>query len=379
METRTGTARRLVVAAPLYPPESGGPATYAAMIERLLPAHGYDMTVVPFRDVRKYPKLIRHVVYLLKLRRAAKQADLIYALDAVSVGVPTLCAHWLSGTPFMVRLGGDYAWEQGQQRFGLATDLDVYTRSPHSAPLPVRFLAALQRTVVRRAVRVIVPSDYLRSIVATWGVRDERLHRIYTAQTPLTEERDQATARQQLGLSDHIVLSFGRLVPWKGNHALIDAVAALKDEFPDITLLIGGDGPEEQSLIEHSEQVGMPAQIRVLGRFSREQVAAYLRAADVYVLNTGYEGLSHQLLEALQLGTPIVTTPVGGNPELITEGETGLLVPHDDVPALAAAIKKIFIDPTLRERFTKNGPDRTAAFSETQVISELVAVLKETV
>lgn len=173
-----------------------------------------------------------------------------------------------------------------------------------------------------------------------------------------------------------MVLSIGRLVPWKGFHALIDAVAALRAELPDITLLIGGDGPEEQSLIEHSERVGIPARVHVLGRLSRTEVAAYARAADVFVLNTGYEGLSHQLLEVMALGTPIVTTAVGGNPELVTDGETGRLVPYNDVPALTAAVREVLTDRDQATQRAVAARARTAAFAEATVINELVAVLR---
>src|SRR5689334_3572585 len=104
---------RLVVATPLYPPEVGGPATFAKVIEEELPKRGWSVETIKFNDVRHLPKLIRHIAYMRRIKRAAKNADAVLALDPVSVGLPALYAARRTGKPFYVRIAGDYAWEQG--------------------------------------------------------------------------------------------------------------------------------------------------------------------------------------------------------------------------------------------------------------------------
>src|SRR3989344_866162 len=106
---------RIVVATPLYPPESGGPATYAKALEEELPKLGIEVSVVKYSDVRK--RFFRHLRYFLRVFRAAHGADIVYALDAVSVGFPAMLAAKLRRKPFVVKVVGDFAWEQGSQRF----------------------------------------------------------------------------------------------------------------------------------------------------------------------------------------------------------------------------------------------------------------------
>src|SRR3989344_3373366 len=105
---------RLVIATPLYPPEVGGPATYVQELETGLPSRSIDVTVVKFSDVRRWylPKLVRHYVYYRRVLQEAKNADLVLALDPVSVGLPAMKAARKAGKPFVVKIVGDYAWEQ---------------------------------------------------------------------------------------------------------------------------------------------------------------------------------------------------------------------------------------------------------------------------
>ncbi|MEN9921897.1 MAG: hypothetical protein RL097_173, partial [Candidatus Parcubacteria bacterium] len=109
----------ITIATGLYPPDIGGPATYAVMLEQELPAHGFSITTVSFTAVRRYPKIIRHLRYTWKLWCASKNADIIYALDPVSVGVSAWVVAKVRRKKFVLRVPGDYAWEQGQLRFGI--------------------------------------------------------------------------------------------------------------------------------------------------------------------------------------------------------------------------------------------------------------------
>ncbi len=95
------------------------------------------------------------------------------------------------------------------------------------------------------------------------------------------------------------------------------------------------------------------------------------------MLNTAYEGLSHHLIEAMALGTPIVTTPVGGNPELITDCVEGLLVPVNDVAALDAAVSRILQDASLRERLSAAGQTKAASFAATDAIPQIAQLLRQ--
>jgi len=83
---------KILIATGVYPPESGGPATYSKFLNDNLPGKGFEVEVYPFREVRKYPKIIRHIAYFLEALRKAKGKDIIYAQDPVSVGLPAFLA-----------------------------------------------------------------------------------------------------------------------------------------------------------------------------------------------------------------------------------------------------------------------------------------------
>lgn len=371
----TATPFKILVAAPLYPPEIGGPATHTVLIEAELPTRGFLLDVLPFASVRKYPKVIRHVAYAFALLRHARRAQVIYTLDPVSVGLPTYIASRLSGVPYVLRIGGDYAWEQGVQRFGITETLDEYL-AQGSSSLFVHVLAKVQSFVARQAHTVVVPSKYLASVAEAWGVLHDRIAVVYSAPEPLPPASREAS-RETFGISDEIFLiaSAARLVPWKGVRALIDAVALMKTTRPDVHLLIAGDGPERAALEAHIASRGLQTSVRLLGRLDRNALAQLLAASDCFALNTRYEGLSHQLLEAFMAGAPVVTTNAGGNAELVEDQASGLIVPFNDVDAWAAALTRLVDEPALRERLRTGGHRRLRDFDTSVAMDAIAATL----
>src|SRR5690348_850641 len=111
---------KVLIATGIYPPEIGGPATYAALLNTELPKRGIETDVLPFREVRQYPKLLRHIIYLLKILKRARSADLIFSQDPVSTGLPAVFAGKILGKKVVLRIAGDYTWEQSAQRFGVS-------------------------------------------------------------------------------------------------------------------------------------------------------------------------------------------------------------------------------------------------------------------
>lgn len=367
---------KVTIATGLYPPEIGGPATYAAMLEADLPAKGIDVTVLPFGLVRHHPKLIRHFVYAWKLWQLSRDTDVIYALDPISVGLPAMLVAKFRRKTFLVRLGGDYAWEQGRIRFGVKDTLDDYLANRKDWSLPVRFFAFLQTYVVSNAGRVIVPSKYLKTVVEKWGIASEKITVIYSALFPLQVKGGREELRHQLSYTQPTIISAGRLVPWKGFKALIDVVAKLRHTYPHITLIIVGDGEDLEKLEAQVADLKMSEHVRFAGRLSKDALGATIKAADVFVLNTAYEGLSHQLIEVMDIGTPIVTTFAGGNTELITNGVNGFLVPFNNHAGLTEAITRVLNHPESRERIVQSARLRSREFTKEKVIIEIASVLK---
>ena len=182
--------------------------------------------------------------------------------------------------------------------------------------------------------------------------------------------------RKELNYSHPTIVSAGRLVPWKGFEILINVVDELKEHYPHISLIIAGDGEEYAKLETQVSDLKLSQHVRFIGSVTKDTLGAVIKAADVFVLNTAYEGLSHQLIEVMNIGTPIVTTTAGGNSELITDGVDGFLVEFNNKAKLAEAIMRVINHPESRERIVQSARGRSKQFSKESAVQEIVMVLK---
>ncbi|HUY05359.1 MAG TPA: glycosyltransferase family 4 protein [Candidatus Paceibacterota bacterium] len=362
---------RIVLATPLYPPDIGGPATYAKLLAEGLPERGIEVELVKFGDVRHLPKGVRHIAYSWRILRALKRADLALALDPVSVGLPVCIAAWLARKPFTVKIVGDYAWEQGRQRFGITATLDDFVKE-RRVPLAVWFLRRVQTGVAAYAKHVLVPSRYLEDIVAAWGIPRAKIKVIYNA---VPVEAYGAVPWSVAKLPRPLIVTAGRLVPWKHIGGVIDAVAKLRKDGIPVSLAVVGEGPELAGLVHHAEEA-LKGDYVFTGPLSHADTLATMASARAFVLNSSYEGLSHFLIEALSLGVPTIATAVGGNHEVITDEETGLLVPFGDVAALVAALTRVLSDEDVRARLSARAKESAHRFSTETMLASVARFLE---
>jgi glycosyltransferase involved in cell wall biosynthesis len=153
-----------------------------------------------------------------------------------------------------------------------------------------------------------------------------------------------------------IVLGAGRLSPEKGFSVLIDAAASLVGLDRSTGVVLFGDGPERAELEQRIASLGLRERFVVPG--FRPDLDRLIGAADVVVLPSFTEGLPNVALEASAAGVPVVATSVGGTPEVITDGETGILVPPGEPAALATGIAELLRDPAMRGRMGAAGRQR---------------------
>jgi glycosyltransferase involved in cell wall biosynthesis len=356
---------RLLVATPLYPPEPGGPATYAKLLEEHLPARGIRVKVVPFSLVRHLLPGVRHVAYAWELFRYAYRADVIFAQDTFSVGAPAALVALLLRKPFVVRVPGDYAWEQSRQRFGVMDGVDAFQEKRYGPR--VEALRTVQRFVVGRADRVIAPSEYFARLVSGWGIPKDRVRAIYNGIDLSVEEEPPRNPP-----SGKILLSIGRLTPWKG----FDLLIRLLSELPRWTLVIAGDGPQRQELKRLALSEGVADRVLFTGAISRAQMFGWCRVADAFALNTSFESFSFQTVEAMHAGVPVIATRVGSIPELIEDGKEGALCAPDDAAAFLAAIRSIETEPELWRARTEAAQEKAARFTITATLDRLEAELR---
>lgn len=371
---------KLLIITGIYPPTPGGPATYTKLLEDELPEHGFEVSVVTFDMVRHLPVGIRHLVFIYKILRASKGVDLLYAQDPVSVGFPTYIASKVCKKKYVLKIVGDYAWEQGTQRYGVTDLLDVFVEPDKNYHKKVMALKKVQTKVAQHADKIIVPSNYLKEVVSKWGVDASAIHVVYNAFNGayVKDSKDALRAKYNISQDEEIIVTVARLVPWKGIDTLITLIPKLQKADKNIHVFVIGSGPEQKHLEQIIAENNLEEKVTLTGPLSREVVYEYISLADVFVLNTAYEGLSHVLLEALALGTPVVTTDVGGNPELIRHEENGILVPYNDTDALQTAITTVLAGGEIIHSYTEHGKHIPEHFNKDYMLQHIATELRDT-
>jgi glycosyltransferase involved in cell wall biosynthesis len=215
-----------------------------------------------------------------------------------------------------------------------------------TAPI-VRALAFRYR--VGRVVPVAIAEEVRNSIQKLYGYPNPPLipNGIPTDEYA-PDPNKRAQWRQAHGIETHatILTHVGRFAPPKNHALLIEAFARVRTSAPLYLLLVGG-GELENTVREQVAALGLESRVRFLG--IRADVAEILNASDVFVLSSRWEGNPMSVMEAMASGLPVVSTAVGGVPELVRDGETGLLVPSEDAEALAQAIQALVDDPARRQ------------------------------
>ncbi len=384
---------RLCVVAGSFHPEVGGPSTY---LHRLIPAlieRGHHVTVVTHTDAsrsgpdssfsypvyrisRLWPIPFRLLLFTRRVLRDGRAADLLFVSD---YGLPAALANLLLRKPLVLKNVSDFAWEFAIRNGWLPADqtIDEFQRRRHR--LHVRLLQRLRAWYVRLANVVIVPSGYIETLVAGWDVSIERTRVIHNA---LDERQfaylpEKAAARTQCGLpaAAPLLLTVARLTPWKGISGIIRALPRVQRRFSNARLLIVGDGPERaelQALAAHCNDA-----VQFLGTQSQQRVYQLMRAADVFVLFSTYEGLPHTVLESMACRTPVVASAVGGTVEVVTDECSGLLVPPYDEEALVAAICRVLQEPEFARSLADCAHDELRRFSWGRLLADTEALLLE--
>jgi glycosyltransferase involved in cell wall biosynthesis len=322
------------------------PVTYLpgglAAIMPLLRAH---LTLFG-RNPRRYAGI---VAYLLRWsqRRAALKHFLRagwLALDLERAGVRHLHAHFAHDPATVAHVvhlltGLPYSFT--------AHAKDIYTSPPR--------LLALK---MRAARFVVTCTEYNARYLAdlTGAAAAKRIHRIYHGldlRTFKPNGRFPAVPGQD---ESPIILAVGRLVEKKGFPYLIDAGRLLVERGYSLRLHIVGGGDMKEALRRHIAEAGLETYVTLLEPRPQEELIALYRTATVFALPSivaddgDRDGIPNVLVEAMRLGLPVVSTAVSGIPELVLDGETGLLVPPRDAEALAAALVRLLDDEKLRDR-----------------------------
>jgi glycosyltransferase involved in cell wall biosynthesis len=304
------------------------------------------------------PKAVGQALRLIRLFRH-ERTDIVHSHDAYTSVFATMCA----------RVAG-------------VRGVIASRRSWHSPHLQGRILRA-NRVAYRFSDRVVGNSPSVSRLVETeGGVPASRIVTIPNFLDPQSFEpmTDDTRARllDELGVPPgaFVVGIVARLSPVKDHASLLRAIAEIGFTIPNLHCVLVGDGPERERIERLAVDLDIADRVHLAGE--RPQLPNLHGLFDVSVLCSTTEAFPNSVLEAMAASRPVVATDVGGTPDAVREGTTGLLVPPSDTSRLAAAIKRLYDEPASREKFGRAGcAAARTGYSASAVIGQVEALYTE--
>ena len=372
--------KKITIVADIFSPDIGGPATYSQKLAEELVKKSWQVNLICYSDIKQeddynfsIKRIIRsnikgwhHLKYFLSLFWLAIKSDVIYAMGPVSAGLPAMWVSRLLRKKLVVKVVGDYAWEQA--RNSNVTDIGIDKFQTKKFGGKIGKLKKIESKVCKSADKVITPSKYLKGIVNGWGVDENKIEVIYNA-VEIPNVIKKSTRFKNIA-------SIGRLVSWKGFELLIKLMPELLEKDKDFRLFIFGSGPEKEKLEKLITELNL---INIISLYNLpcKKLISSLIDMNMFVLNTGYEGLPHTVLEAMSAGVPVVTTNLCGNPEIVQDGYNGLLVEYNNKEQIKEAILKLYNNPELGEKFVNNSKEVLKNFKFEDMINNTEKLLRE--
>jgi len=362
---------RIVFLTGIWPPDVGGPATHGPEFARFLVDRGHEVTVITMGDgepevrpcevivvsrAQRFPVRYGHVAAIAT--RNARNADVVYATATYAAAS---IASSVSRTPLVAKLVSDPAYERAR-RYGLFEGTLEEFQRPAS-----RRVEALKRARTRalsRARALVVPSAYLAEIAGGWGLDRSRLR---VLPNPAPAVAGIVPSPQAAGTFTFV----GRLTRQKALEVAFAAVAKV----PAARLVVIGDGPDRERLELLARDSGAGGRIELRGALSRVDALAVVAGSEAALLTSDWENFPHSAVEALAVGVPVVSTAVGGVPEIVRDGENGLLVPAGDVDAVASALTRVLHEEGLRSRLSGGARPSVEALSVEETYGRLAEIL----
>lgn len=372
---------RILLITDIFPPHIGGPATFIDQLGHALARQGHSVTVIcssdqptepsdaqrPFRVRRIYSshgfiynELKARLVMGQEMRR--HKTILVNGLEYLASQV----AGWL-GRQYILKIVGDAVWESARNMGVTELSIDEFQSAPVT-DARLQKVARRRDQYLRQARFVITPSNYLQRIVVGWGV-DRNQVRVVLNGVRLDEY---ASFEPLPRSTEFLEVAFcGRLTNWKGVETLL---LALK-ELSNVRVSIIGDGPAFPMLLGLAQQLQIMEKVRFLGRLQRQPLQKALSQANVLVLTSLYEGLSHTLLEASAMGLACIASECGGNPEVIEPNVNGLLIPYGDVAQLKSALESLHSNEDLRYQLAKGAKANSKRFDFKTTVQQTADLL----
>ncbi len=372
---------RILIVTGIFPPDIGGPATYVPQIAEALLENGHEVSVVTtsepeslYLDDNQHPFPVyrmnrrthigwRSLHFARTIFYHAKKADVVLANGVL---LEATVGSFLARKPIVQKIVGDPTWERARNRGWSSDNFETFQNRHYG--LKIEALKKLTTFVACRAEKIIVPSRYLAGWVRKWGITQDKIVVIYNSVQPL-DLVDPAPAPMTSSVK---LVTACRLVSWKHVDSIIRAIG----QMDDVGLLVCGDGPERNHLDMLTRDLGLTDRIYFAGQKNRKDTLALMAGCDIFVLNSTYEGFSHVILEAMSLGLPVIATAVGGTPELVKNGETGILIKNGNAEALRSAVLQLTHSPETLQAMGEKAKSAVKTFSFPTMVTETEEVLR---
>jgi glycosyltransferase involved in cell wall biosynthesis len=370
---------KLLITVGIFPPEIGGPATYVHSLAHWLKENNLLAVVAtalrepleeeypfPIHVVRKKGKILWHIRAFFKLLKLMKSAELVYVNGLF---FESFLAAFLRRKKIVCRIPGDIAWERAVRRKW--TQENFFDFQEKKGNFQIRLLRNLRKYCLKRAAKIIAPSQFLAEVIEDWGIAEERIEVVYNPFSPVEPETFRLP---QSSVGKFIVVTGGRLVPWKGIPAVIEIIK----QIPKAFLVIVGQGPEEENLKKIVGHHLMEDQVFFTGGISKGQMIDLFSKSHCFVLNSLYEGLPHIILEALSVQCPVIATHVGGNPEVVSHFGNGLLYEPEDPESLKDYLEGLIFDEHMCKSMGSHGKETVKEkFDMHELFGRLVNIFLE--
>ena len=332
-------AFNILIATPLYPPQIGGPALYAKNLGERFVESGHRVRTLVFANFLRLPSGIRHLAYLCALCRSAFRVDVIFALDQFTEGAAALASMVLR-KPVVVRVEGDFLWEEFVERARQDVTLAQFYKEPQPLSFKERIVRALSGWALRRATLLVFSSEWRRKmIVGAYGIPEEKTAVIRNA----FPYHSLQTTNCKLQ-SRKVIFWAGRMLYLKNLYRLIGVFAKVNDGTYELHLV--GDGPERLRLDDHVKNQKID-NVVFLPPMSHEELLEKFLASAFFVLPSLSDVGPNIIADAVSTQTPFIMTRESGYGEYI--GETGLLVDPVDEEELAVKIKMLMDETAYME------------------------------
>lgn len=299
--------------------------------------------------VAKFARLAVMAHYIEAQYRATVQAaqersaDVIHAHWAIPTGPAAVHAARKLRLPSVITMHGG----------------DVYVNPAQGYNFPTRwYVRPVLRWTLRRAGALTAITEDCRQHALRAGAPAGAVSIVFNGTDLRRFSPAPAGERPDLRFGPHMLFACRQLFPRKGIRFLIEAAAQLKPRFPDLKVVVAGDGFERPVLVALAESLGIGDDVTFLGWVPNSELPPYYRAAAVSVIPSLEEGFGIPAAEAMGCETPVVASDAGGLPEVVEDGVTGFVVPRGDSQALAVAIGALLADPERGKRMGRAGRER---------------------